>query len=45
MYYLQDLTMKEIGRILELTEARISQLLKQAVKKLRAILEKDGALV
>ena len=45
LYYLQDLTMKEIGRILELTEARISQLHKQAVKKLRAILEKDGALV
>lgn len=41
LYYFQDMTMKDIGRVLSLTEARISQLHKEAVKKLRGILERD----
>lgn len=44
MYYVQDMTMKEIGKVFDLTEARVSQLHKAAAKKLRTILEKDGAV-
>ena len=43
LYYVEDFTMKEIGRLLDLTEARVSQLHKEAAGKLRAILDKDGA--
>jgi RNA polymerase sigma factor for flagellar operon FliA len=34
-YFYEGLTLKEIGRALELTEGRISQILRQALKKLR----------
>ena len=34
-YFYEGLTLKEIGRALELTEGRISQILSQALKKLR----------
>ena len=39
LYYFHDLSLKEIGRVLEVTEARVCQLHKQAVKELRGHLE------
>ena len=39
LYYYEDLNLKEIGRILEVTESRVSQLHTQAVEKLRARLK------
>ncbi len=36
LYYYEDLNLKEIGRILEVTESRVSQLHTQAVIKLRS---------
>lgn len=35
LYYQEELTFKEIGLILELTEARISQLHNQAINRLK----------
>ena len=35
LYYYEDLNLKEIGKILEVTESRVSQLHTQAVNKLR----------
>lgn len=39
LYYYEDLNLKEIGGILEVTESRVSQLHTQAVEKLRARLK------
>ncbi len=39
LYYYEDLNLKEIGKILEVTESRVSQLHTQAVEKLRAKLK------
>lgn len=39
LYYYENLNLKEIGRILDLTESRISQLHSKAVAKLRAELK------
>lgn len=39
LYYQQELNMKEIGLILNLTETRISQLHSQTIKRLRARIE------
>jgi RNA polymerase sigma factor FliA len=36
LYYYEDLTLKEIGRVLEVTESRISQLHTKAISRLRA---------
>ena len=36
LYYYEDLNLKEIGKILEVTESRVSQLHTQAVEKLRS---------
>lgn len=36
LYYYEDLNLKEIGRVLEVTESRVSQLHAQAVTRLRA---------
>jgi RNA polymerase sigma factor for flagellar operon FliA len=36
LYYYEDLTLKEIGRVLEVTESRVSQLHTKAIGKLRA---------
>ncbi len=36
LYYYEDLTLKEIGKILEVTESRISQLHTKAIMRLRA---------
>lgn len=40
LYYLEELTMKEIGEVLSVTESRVSQLHTQAVVRLRANLPK-----
>lgn len=43
MYYFHDLTLREIGDVLEVTEARVCQLHKEAVRRLRDFLaEADG---
>jgi RNA polymerase sigma factor for flagellar operon FliA len=39
LYYYEDLNLKEIGDILEVTESRVSQLHTQAVLRLRARLK------
>ncbi|CNK41913.1 flagellar biosynthesis sigma factor [Yersinia mollaretii] len=39
LYYQQDLNMKEVGILLEITETRVSQLHSQAIKRLRARLD------
>jgi RNA polymerase sigma factor for flagellar operon FliA len=38
LYYLEELTMKEIGAVLGVTESRVSQIHTQAVIRLRAAL-------
>lgn len=40
LYYFEGLTMKEIGQVLELTEARICQIHAQAIHRLRARMQK-----
>jgi RNA polymerase sigma factor for flagellar operon FliA len=35
LYYFEDLTLKEIGQVLEVTESRVSQLHTKAVMRLR----------
>ncbi len=39
MYYFHDLKLREIGEVLEVTEARVCQIHKAAVAKLRVVLE------
>lgn len=41
LYYYEDLNLKEIGQVLEVTESRVSQLHTQAVLKLKAKLQND----
>ena len=38
MYYYEELTMAEIGRILNITESRVSQILANLIKRLRSLL-------
>lgn len=40
LYYYEDLNLKEIGRVLDVTESRVSQLHTQAILKLKAKLRK-----
>ncbi|MCK4906154.1 MAG: RNA polymerase sigma factor WhiG [Spirochaetes bacterium] len=40
LYYYEDLTLKEIGKILDVTESRVSQLHTKAILRLRAKLDK-----
>jgi RNA polymerase sigma factor for flagellar operon FliA len=42
LYYYEGLTMKEIAKILECTESRVSQIHNQAILKLRSILNKKN---
>ncbi len=44
MYYSDEMTMKEIGKVLSITESRVSQIHSQAVIRLRSKLRKDGLL-
>lgn len=42
LYYVDELTMKEIGEVLTITEGRVSQLHAQAIKKLKKFLSKHS---
>lgn len=44
LYYQEELTMKEIGRVLEITESRVSQIHSRAIVRLRSSLRKTGLL-
>ena len=44
LYYFHDMKLREIGEILGVTEARVCQLHKAAVQKLRVVLSDDGAI-
>ena len=39
LYYYEDLNLKEIGRVLDVTESRVSQLHTQAIIRLKAKLK------
>ncbi len=41
LYYLDELTMKETGKVLNITESRVSQIHSQAILRLRAKLKKE----
>lgn len=41
LYYFEDLNLKEIGQVLDVTESRVSQLHTQAILKLKAKLQND----
>jgi RNA polymerase sigma factor for flagellar operon FliA len=41
LYYLEELTMKETGKVLNITESRVSQIHSQAIQRLRAKLKKQ----
>ena len=41
LYYLEELTMKETGKVLDITESRVSQIHSQAILRLRAKLKKE----
>ncbi len=41
LYYHEELTLKEIGLVLDLTEARVCQIRKAALKKIRALLDAE----
>jgi RNA polymerase sigma factor FliA len=43
-YYYEGLTLKEIGRVLDLTEGRISQILHSALVRLRQDLAQESRL-
>ena len=38
MYYYEELTMAEIGQILDITESRVSQILANLIKRLKSLL-------
>jgi len=42
LYYWDELTMKEIGEIMEITESRVSQIHSQAIIRMRGKLKKEG---
>ena len=44
LYYLEELTMKETGKVLGITESRVSQIHSQAIMHLRAKLRKQNML-
>ncbi len=41
LYYMEELTMKETGKVLNITESRVSQIHSQAILRLRAKLRKE----
>ncbi|GAB6908870.1 RNA polymerase sigma factor WhiG [Desulfosarcina cetonica] len=44
LYYSDELTMKEIGQVLNITESRVSQIHAQAIIRLRSKLRREGLL-
>jgi RNA polymerase sigma factor FliA len=44
LYYVEELNMKEIGKVMELTESRVSQIHSQAIIHMRSRLRKEGLL-
>lgn len=44
LYYLEELTMKEVGKVLNITESRVSQIHSQAILHLRTKLRKEKLL-
>lgn len=44
LYYHEELTVKEIARVLSVSESRVSQLHSKAILRLRATLEREGLL-
>lgn len=44
LYYLEELTMKEAGEVLKITESRVSQIHSQAIMRLRTKLRKERLL-
>ncbi|MBU5314253.1 FliA/WhiG family RNA polymerase sigma factor [Tissierella carlieri] len=42
LYYYEELTYKEIGHVMELSESRISQIHSKAILKIKIFLEKEG---
>ncbi len=44
MYYSDEMTMKEIGKVLGITESRVSQIHSQAIMRLRRRLRKEGLI-
>ncbi|MBL7202877.1 MAG: FliA/WhiG family RNA polymerase sigma factor [Desulfobacteraceae bacterium] len=45
LYYWDELTMKEIGKVLDITESRVSQIHSNALIHLRAKLRKEGLIM
>ena len=43
LYYQEDLTLKDIGYVLSVTESRVCQILSEATLRLRAMLNPEGA--
>ena len=44
LYYSDELTMKEIGKVMDITESRVSQIHAQAIIHLRGKLRREGLL-
>ena len=44
LYYVDELTMKEIGKVLNITESRVSQIHSRAIIRLRGVLRRQGFL-
>jgi len=44
LYYSDELTMKEIGKVMDITESRVSQIHAQAIIHLRSKLRREGLL-
>ncbi len=45
LYYVEELNLKEIGEVLEVSESRVSQILSAVVKKLRGTLQVEDSTV
>ena len=45
LYYYEELTMKDVGKILGISESRVSQLHAQAILSLRSLLRTSGVMV
>jgi RNA polymerase sigma factor FliA len=45
LYYVEELNLKEIGEVLEVSESRVSQILSAVVKKLRGTLQVEDSAV